>query len=159
MAAPCGRGARRGEHARNWRQGHHGGVRRPDHQNHASQDRLVGPGGRLPGSFGGLNRPPIASSVAWCSASIWLAPDRSGLLTLDGSSVQTDPDGSRRIVWMIKRMIKRHPNGTEEAAARITDAEKGLVRGNLDKINRRLRDQGMREIDPSDPAMKERYGL
>jgi GNAT superfamily N-acetyltransferase len=35
--------------------------------------------------------PPSARSVAWCSASIW-----------------SDPDGSRRIVWMIKRMIKRH---------------------------------------------------
>jgi hypothetical protein len=26
---------------------------------------------------------------------------------LDGSSVQTDPDRSCRIVWMIKQMIKR----------------------------------------------------
>jgi hypothetical protein len=51
--------------------------------------------------------PPTARSVAWCSTSIWSAPDGSGLLTLDGSSVQTDPDGSRRIVWMIKRMIKQ----------------------------------------------------
>jgi len=49
----------------------------------------------------------ITRSVAWCSASVWSAPDGSGLLTLDGSSVQTDPDGSRRIVWMIKRMIKQ----------------------------------------------------
>ena len=39
------------------------------------------------------------------SASIWSAPDGSGLLTLDASSVQTDPDGSRRIAWMINRMI------------------------------------------------------
>jgi hypothetical protein len=51
--------------------------------------------------------PPTARSVAWCSTSIWSAPDRSGLLRLDASSVQTDPVGSRRIVWMIKRMIKR----------------------------------------------------
>ena len=51
--------------------------------------------------------PPTARSVAWCSASLWSAPDGNGLLTLDGSSVQTDPDGSRRIVWMIKRMIKQ----------------------------------------------------
>ena len=41
-----------------------------------------------------------------CSASIWTAPDGSSLLTLDASSVQTAPDGYRRIVWMIKRMIK-----------------------------------------------------
>jgi hypothetical protein len=26
---------------------------------------------------------------------------------LGAPSVQTDPDGSRRIVWMIKRMIKQ----------------------------------------------------
>jgi hypothetical protein len=36
-----------------------------------------------------------------------MAPDGSGLLTLEASSVQTDPDGSRRIVWMIRRMIKQ----------------------------------------------------
>jgi hypothetical protein len=48
-----------------------------------------------------------ARSVAWCSVSVWSAPDRSSLLTLDASSVQRDPDGSRRIVWMIKEMIKQ----------------------------------------------------
>src|SRR5829696_8266647 len=106
MAAACGRGARRGEHPRHRRQGHHGGLRRPDHPDHTAPDRLLGPGGRLPGAFGGVIRTPIASSVAWCSVSIWSAPDGSGLLTSDGSSIQTDPVGSRRIVWMIKRMIK-----------------------------------------------------
>jgi hypothetical protein len=55
--------------------------------------------------------PPTARSVARCSASIWSAPDGSGLLTLDASSVQTAPDGSRRIVWMIKRMIKPRRRG------------------------------------------------
>src|SRR5918992_1998606 len=44
-----------------------------------------------------------------CSASTWTAPDGSSLLTLDGPSVQTAPDGSRRIVWMIIGMIKAHP--------------------------------------------------
>jgi hypothetical protein len=48
-----------------------------------------------------------ARSVAWCSASIWSAPDGSGLLRLDASSIWSDPDGSRPIVWMIKRMIKQ----------------------------------------------------
>src|SRR5512132_2241714 len=51
--------------------------------------------------------PPTARSVGWCSASIWSAPDRSGLLTLGASSVQTDPDGPCRIVWVINRMIKQ----------------------------------------------------
>src|SRR5215218_1371307 len=38
-----------------------------------------------------------------------MAPDGFSLLTLDTPSVQTAPDGSRPIVWMIKRMIKAHP--------------------------------------------------
>ena len=38
-----------------------------------------------------------------------MAPDGFSLLTLDTPSVQTAPDGYRRIVWMIKRMIKAHP--------------------------------------------------
>jgi hypothetical protein len=42
---------------------------------------------------------------------------------------------------------------------RITDAEKELVRNNLDRINSRLRSEGQREIDPSDETLKERYGL
>jgi len=50
---------------------------------------------------------PTARSVAWCSASDWSAPDRSGLLTLEASAIWTDPDGSRRIVWTINRMIKQ----------------------------------------------------
>lgn len=47
----------------------------------------------------------------------------------------------------------------EPHRGRITEAEKELVRNNLDPVNRRLRDSGMREIDPSDQAMRERYGL
>jgi hypothetical protein len=47
----------------------------------------------------------------------------------------------------------------EPHRGRITEAEKQLVRDNLDTVNRRLRDAGQREIDPSDPAMRDRYGL
>jgi hypothetical protein len=43
------------------------------------------------------------------SASTWMAPDGSRLLRLDASSVQTAPDGSRPIVWMIIGMINAHP--------------------------------------------------
>jgi hypothetical protein len=50
--------------------------------------------------------PPTARSVAWCSASIWSDLVGSGLLTSEASSIWTDPVGSCRIVWMIKRMIK-----------------------------------------------------
>ena len=55
--------------------------------------------GRRPG-------PATARSVAWCSASTWSAPDGSGLLTLGASSVQTDREGSRRIVRMINEMTR-----------------------------------------------------
>jgi hypothetical protein len=47
----------------------------------------------------------------------------------------------------------------EPHRGRITEAEKELVRTHLDEINQRLAERGMREIDPGDPTMKERYGL
>jgi len=47
----------------------------------------------------------------------------------------------------------------EPHRGRITEAEKELVRKNLDQVNRRLRDAGQREIDPSDQAMRDRYDL
>ena len=42
---------------------------------------------------------------------------------------------------------------------RITDAEKALVRANLDAVNQRLAAQGLRTIDPGNPDHAERYGL
>lgn len=47
----------------------------------------------------------------------------------------------------------------EPHRGRITEAEKELVRDNLDTVNKRLRNAGMREIDPTDPTMRDRYGL
>jgi hypothetical protein len=47
----------------------------------------------------------------------------------------------------------------EPHRGRITETEKRLVRENLDEINQRLRAKGMREIDPTEEAMKDRYGL
>ena len=47
----------------------------------------------------------------------------------------------------------------EPHRGRITETEKRLVRENLDEINQRLRAKGMREIDPDEEAMKDRYGL
>ena len=47
----------------------------------------------------------------------------------------------------------------EPHRGRITEAEKELVRKNLDQINKRLRDAGQREIDPGDQAMRDRYEL
>src|SRR5829696_8505669 len=61
-------------------------------------------------------------SVAWCSASIWSAPDGSALLTSEASSIWSDPDLSSRIVWMIKRMIKAHPTQDRMARRATPDA-------------------------------------
>jgi hypothetical protein len=47
----------------------------------------------------------------------------------------------------------------EPHRGRITEAEKELVRKNLDQVNKRLRDAGQREIDPADQAMRDRYDL
>lgn len=41
----------------------------------------------------------------------------------------------------------------------ISEAEKTYVRDHIDKVNERLRRQGLREIDPANPEMAERYGL
>ena len=41
----------------------------------------------------------------------------------------------------------------------ISEAEKVYVREHLDEVNARLREKGLREIDPADAAMGERYGL
>lgn len=42
---------------------------------------------------------------------------------------------------------------------KTTDAEKQLVRENLDEINKRLAAEGMRTIDLDDAGLVERYGL
>jgi len=52
-----------------------------------------------------------------------------------------------------------HEHAGEPHRGRITEAEKELVRGNLETVNKRLRDAGLREIDPNDQTMKDRYGL
>lgn len=47
----------------------------------------------------------------------------------------------------------------EPHKGKTTDAEKQLVRENLDEINERLAAQGLRTISPTDPEHVERYGL
>jgi hypothetical protein len=42
---------------------------------------------------------------------------------------------------------------------RTTEAEREYVREHLDEVNARLRAAGLREIDPNDQRMQERYGL
>ena len=47
----------------------------------------------------------------------------------------------------------------EPHRGRITETEKRLVCENLDEVNARLRGQGLREIDPGEDSMRDRYGL
>ena len=42
---------------------------------------------------------------------------------------------------------------------RITEAEAEYVRSNLDKVNKRLKAEGGRVIDPADPSEIKRYGF
>jgi hypothetical protein len=42
---------------------------------------------------------------------------------------------------------------------KITDEEAQLVRDHLDEINKRLADEGLRQIDPADPEHAARYGF
>ncbi|WBB95564.1 MULTISPECIES: hypothetical protein [unclassified Solwaraspora] len=42
---------------------------------------------------------------------------------------------------------------------KTTDDEARLVRDHLDEINKRLADEGLRQIDPADPDHAERYGF
>jgi hypothetical protein len=42
---------------------------------------------------------------------------------------------------------------------RVTAAEAAYVRENFDKVNKRLSAEGLRVLDPTDPKVKERYGL
>jgi hypothetical protein len=65
--------------------------------------------GRLTWAFGARHEglePPTARSVDKCSPSDWLPPDSSDQLTWDASSVASDREGARWIVWMIKWMIE-----------------------------------------------------
>jgi hypothetical protein len=70
-------------------------------------------------------RTPTARSVAWCSPSIWSAPDQSGLLTSEAPSIWSAPVGSRRIVWMINRMIKERPTETLDGRASRSYSRRG----------------------------------
>jgi hypothetical protein len=49
---------------------------------------------------------------------------------LDASSVQTAPDGSRPIVWMINGMIKAHPT-EDRMAKQAEDPSSRLCAGSL----------------------------
>ncbi|BCJ68862.1 hypothetical protein [Polymorphospora rubra] len=62
------------------------------------------------------------------------------------------------------RRTERIDYGTLEHAGkphrgRVTDEEARLVREHLDEVNKRLADEGVRQIDPDDPDLAARYGF
>ncbi|MBF9131207.1 hypothetical protein I0C86_19900 [Plantactinospora sp. S1510] len=62
------------------------------------------------------------------------------------------------------RKADRPDYGTLEHAGkphrgRVTEEEAALVRDQLDEINKRLADEGIRQIDPNDPEHASRYGF
>ncbi len=68
--------------------------------------------------------------------------------------------GRRQGTQRRERIVYSSPeHAGEPHPGRITEAEKAYVRDHLDQVNVRLRSQGRREIDPTDPMMAERYGL
>jgi hypothetical protein len=81
--------------------------------------------------------------------------ERGGKAATDGQPATRATGRSRRA--RVDYATLEHAG--EPHRGRITETEKRLVRDHLDEVNRRLRDQGLRQVDPTDPAMKERYGL
>src|SRR5215218_1435136 len=86
-----------------------------------------------------------------CSASTWMAPDGSSLLTWAASSVQTAPDGYRRIVWMIKWMIKAHPT-KNRMPRRLTPPQPRTSRHDPCQSSQCRYTTGLRKPPPSNPA-------
>lgn len=63
-----------------------------------------------------------------------------------------------------KAAVERLDYATMEHAGkphrgRTTDEEAQLVREHLDEINKRLADEGLRQVDPTDPDHAARYGF
>ncbi len=75
----------------------------------------------------------------------------------EGARAAAAADGSRAGRPKVNYATLEHAG--EPHRGRITEAEKELVRSHLDEINKRLVSKAMREIDPDDSTMKERYGL
>src|SRR5215213_7132181 len=114
-----------------------------------------------------------------CSASPWTAPEGSRLLTLDASSVQTAPDGYRRIVWMIKghptekrcqgkqgspqgsRIVKGHPtdNRMPRRATLVVDHRTPAIIDRLIHLQTASSPDGWSEVvTPSSSAAPVRAG-
>lgn len=63
-----------------------------------------------------------------------------------------------------RKTVDKPDYGTLEHAGKphrgkVTDEEARLVRQHLDEVNKRLADEGIRQIDPTDPEQAARYGF
>ena len=77
-----------------------------------------------------------------------------------GRGRRRDGGGRRQGTQRRSRIDYASPeHAGEDHPGRISMAERAYVRDHLDEVNERLRQKGMREIDPTDPEMAERYGL
>ena len=74
--------------------------------------------------------------------------------------VETPRRGGQRATTRKDRVDYSSPeHAGEPHRGSISEDEKVYVREHLDEVNARLREKGMREIDPSNPKLAERYGL
>jgi len=65
--------------------------------------------------------------------------------------------GRRRTEGKIDYSSAEHAGNPHRG--RVTEAEAAYVRGHFDEVNERLSSEGLRMLDPSDPKVKDRYGL
>ena len=88
---------------------------------------------------------------------------------------ESDPETVLQTALAYQQEEPKRPRGTQKATTKIdysssehagephrgsiSEDEKEYVREHLDEVNLRLREKGMREIDPSDPKLANRYGL
>ncbi len=83
----------------------------------------------------------------------------SGPLTFVGCNERSSGDRQQETRRRERIEYSSPKHAGERHPGRITEGEKEYVRDHLDEVNARLREQGRREIDPTDPLMAERYGL
>jgi hypothetical protein len=130
-----GRGHLPGSRRYRW-QGHHGGVRRPHHPDQTYKDRVLGPGGRLPGSFGRLIRTPSGQIRTQPSPSPTRRPDPfvSPLVLVNGdvagaTRASVPPSGAAR--WQGGRSFgpsspdRASGEGSFLAAVRASASDRG----------------------------------
>ncbi|GAB2956562.1 hypothetical protein GCM10027280_51480 [Micromonospora polyrhachis] len=67
------------------------------------------------------------------------------------------PKGSRKAAEKVDYATVEHAGKPHRG--KVTEEEASLVREQLEEINKRLADEGLRQIDPTDPEHATRYGF